>query len=65
MDNTSLETCQHISDLSNDDRSFLRLSTSDFLTHVELILARVAAELVDAPLEVGMTLQSVVSVSFL
>ena len=65
MDDASRERCQHISDLSNDDRSFLRLSTADFLTRVGLIPARVVAELVDAPLEAGMTLRSAVSVSLL
>ena len=65
MDDASRERCQHISDLSEDDRIFLRLSIVEFLTNVGLIPTRVAVELVDAPLEVGMALQFVVSVSFL
>ena len=44
-----------MSDLSEDDRGFPRLSTAEFLTNVGLISARVAVELVDAPLEAGMT----------
>ena len=64
MNDVSRERCQHISDFSHDDRSFLRLSTVEFLSQVSLIPARVAVELVDAPLEAGMAFQSVVSVSF-
>ena len=37
---------------------FLRLLTMEFLTQVGLIPARVAVELVDAPLEAGMALRS-------
>ena len=55
MDDSSRERCQRISDLLEDDRGFPRLSTVEFLTTVRLILARVAVELVDAPLEAGTT----------
>ena len=65
LNDISRERCQRISDLSKDDRNFPRLSTIEFLTPVGLIPARVAVELVDAPLEAGMALQSAVSVSFL
>ena len=64
MDNTSQERCQRVSDLSHDDRGFPRLSTMEFLTQVGLMKARVAVELVDAPLEAGRALWPVVSVSF-
>ena len=65
MDEAIRERCQRISNLSKDDRSFPRLSIMEFLTNVNLIPARVAVELVDALLEAGMALQSVVLVSFL
>ena len=52
------------SDLSDEDSNFLRLSTMDFLTRVDLIPVRVAMELV-TPLEASMALQSAVSTSFL
>ena len=65
MDDTSRERCKHISDLSNGDHSFLRLSTVNFLTQVDLISARVAAKLVDTPFEAGMKLRSAVSISLL
>ena len=54
MDDSSGEKDQHISDLPADDHGFPHLSTVEFLTNVGLIPARVAVELVDAPLEVGM-----------
>ena len=65
MDDASRERCQRISDLSYEARSFLPLSTVDFLTRVSLIPASVVVELVDAPLEAGMTLWSAVSVFIL
>ena len=55
LDDSSRERCQCISDLSEDDRAFSSLSTVEFLTNVGLIPARVVVELVDAPLEAGMT----------
>ena len=45
--------------------SFPHLSSVEFLTNIGLIPARVAVELVDAPLEMGMVLQYAVSVPFL
>ena len=54
MDDSSRERCQRISNLPEDDLGFPRLLTVEFLTNVGLIPARVAVELVDAPLEAGM-----------
>ena len=60
----SRERFQRISDLSEADRSFPHFLTMEFLTNVGLILAKVALELVDAPLEMGTVLWSVVSAFF-
>ena len=65
MSGDSRERCQRISDLSEPDRNFPHLSRVEFLTNVGLISAKVAVELVDAPLEMGMVLWSAVSASFL
>ena len=54
LDKTSRERCQRISDLPEIKRRFPRLSTEEFLRNVRLLLARVAVELVDALLEMGM-----------
>ena len=59
----SRERCQRISELSEEDHSFPHLSIVEFLTNVGLIPARVVVELVDAPLEMGMVLQSTISLS--
>ena len=53
MDDTSWVRCQNISNLSRDDRGFPHLSTTEFLTQVGLIPARVAVGLIDAPFEAG------------
>ena len=55
MEDFSRKRFQHISDLPEDDHGFPRLSIMEFLTNIGLILARVAVELVDPLLEVGMT----------
>ena len=54
MDELSRERSQLISDLPEIERRFPRLSTKEFLRNVELLPARVAVELVDAPLEMVM-----------
>ena len=54
LDETSREKRQRISNLPEIDRSFPPLSTEEFLRNIGLLLARVAVELVDAPLEMGM-----------
>ena len=65
LGDSSKESCQRISDLSDDDCGFPCLSTTELLTRVGLIPARVATELVRAPLEAGMALQSAVYIFFL
>ena len=54
MNEANREKCQGISDLLEADRSFPRLPIEEFLRRVGLLSARVAVELVDAPLEMGM-----------
>ena len=65
MSDAGQDRCQHISDLPEDDHSFPHLSTMEFLTNVGLISARVAVEVVDALLEMGMVLRSAVFASFM
>ena len=64
LSDASRDRCQRISDLSEEDRSFPRLSSMELLTNVSLIPARVAVELVDALLEMGTVLQSMALVHF-
>ena len=54
MDELSRERCQLISELPEIERRFPRLSTEEFLRNVGLLLARIALELIDAPLKMGM-----------
>ena len=64
LDQTSRERCQLISDLPRIERRFPRLSIEEFLTSVKQLLARVAVELVDAPLEMGIDV-AICSILFL